>query len=101
MQVKFLPVHNMKAYRWSRGIAPPILKLGTNWRWAVTSRPDLFTPGKDSTPIVYEAGWAPGLVWKFLEKNFLLPGSEPQTAQQAAQSLYGLRHPGSQNQHIW
>jgi hypothetical protein len=23
----------------------------------------LFTPGKDTAPIVQEAGWAPGLVW--------------------------------------
>jgi hypothetical protein len=28
----------------------------------VTPRP-LFTPGKDSVPIVQEAGWASGLVW--------------------------------------
>ena len=25
--------------------------------------PAAFTPGKDTVPIVQEAGWAPGLVW--------------------------------------
>jgi hypothetical protein len=28
---KVVPVHTMKAYRWSRGIYPLILKLGTKW----------------------------------------------------------------------
>jgi len=27
----------------------------------------LFTPGKDSVPIVQEAGWAPGPVWTGVE----------------------------------
>jgi hypothetical protein len=27
-------------------------------------RPGRFTPGKDPVPIVQEAGWAPGPVWK-------------------------------------
>ena len=29
---KAVPVHTMKAYRGSRGIAPFILNLGTGWR---------------------------------------------------------------------
>jgi hypothetical protein len=29
--------------------------------WVVKPRPDRFTPGKDPVPIVWEAGWAPGL----------------------------------------
>ena len=30
--VKFIPVHDMQAYRESGGIAPHILNLGTTWR---------------------------------------------------------------------
>jgi len=42
----------------------PLHDRGTRRGWAVssTSRPH-FTPGKDSVPIVQEAGWAPGPVW--------------------------------------
>jgi hypothetical protein len=29
---KFVPVHNIQAYRDSRGIAPLIFNLGTRWR---------------------------------------------------------------------
>ena len=29
--------------------------------------PGRFTPGKDTVPIVQEAGWAPGLVWTGME----------------------------------
>jgi hypothetical protein len=32
MKGKILPVHAVKAYRWSRGTAPLILNLGTRWR---------------------------------------------------------------------
>jgi hypothetical protein len=38
------PVHAMKAYRGSGGIAPRIVILGT--RELLTSGPDLFTAGK-------------------------------------------------------
>ena len=32
--------------------------------WVVNATPrPLFTPGKDTVPIVQEAGWAPGPVW--------------------------------------
>ena len=33
---EIVPVLGMRAYSWSRGIAPPILNLGTRWRWVVT-----------------------------------------------------------------
>jgi hypothetical protein len=32
-QIKVVPVHIMKAYRGSRGIAPLIPNLGIRWRW--------------------------------------------------------------------
>ena len=38
-KVKVFPVHAMKAYGRSTGIAPPILNIGTNWRSAVNFTP--------------------------------------------------------------
>jgi hypothetical protein len=36
---KVVPVYAVKAYRGSGGVAPPILNLGTRWRWVVNSTP--------------------------------------------------------------
>jgi hypothetical protein len=42
---------------------------GTRRGWVVSVTPrSYFTPGKDSVPIVQEAGWAPGPVWTGAEK---------------------------------
>ena len=52
------------AQRVDRGMALIFHDRGTR-RWCVvrlTPRPH-FTPGKDSVPILQEAGWAPGPVW--------------------------------------
>jgi hypothetical protein len=51
-----------------RGIALPFLDHGTRRGWgvSVTLRP-LFTSGKDPVPIVQEAGWVPGSVWRGTE----------------------------------
>ena len=49
---------------------------------SVTPRP-LFTPWKDPVPIVQEAGWAPGPVWKGAE-NLDPSGFEPWTVQPVA-----------------
>ena len=40
-------------------------------------------PGKDSVPIVEEAGWAPGPVWTGAE-NLAPPGFDPRTVQPVA-----------------
>jgi len=52
------------AQRVGRGIALLFHDRGTRRGWVVssTARPN-FTPGKDSVPILQEAGWAPGPVW--------------------------------------
>ena len=42
-----------------------------------TPRPGSFTPGKDPLPIVQEAGWAPGPVWKGAENLTPLRDSIP------------------------
>jgi hypothetical protein len=65
-----------------RGIALLFHDHGTRKKWevSVTPRP-LLTPGKDTVPIVQEAGWAPEPVWTGAE-NLALSGS-----------LYRLRYP--------
>ena len=34
-----------------------------SWEWVVKPNPGRFSLGKDSVPIVQEAGWNPGPVW--------------------------------------
>ena len=53
------------AQRLGRGIALLFHDRGTRRGWVVSSmhRPH-FNPGKDTVPILQEAGWAPGSVWK-------------------------------------
>jgi len=72
------------AHRGSRGIALPFHDHGTRRGWgvSVTPRP-LFTPGKNPVPIVQEAGWAPGPVWRDAE-NLAPPGFDPRTVQPVA-----------------
>jgi hypothetical protein len=48
--------------------------------WVLTPRPGRFTPGKDPVPIVWEAGWALGLVWTG-DENL---GFDPRTVQPVA-----------------
>jgi len=56
------------AHRGSRDIALLFLDHGTRRGWGVRITPQpLFTPGKDPVPIVQEAGWASGPVWKGAE----------------------------------
>ena len=52
------------AKRVGRGIALLFHDRGTRRGWVVSSRArPHFTPGKDTVPILQEAGWAPGPVW--------------------------------------
>jgi hypothetical protein len=70
-----------------------VLDLGTGRRWgvSVTLRP-LSTPGKDSVPIVQEAGWAPGPVWTGAE-NLAHSGIRSPDLPAGSQSLYRLSYP--------
>ena len=81
------------AHRGSRGIALPFHDHGTRRGWgvSVTPRP-LCTPGKDPVPIVQEAGWAPGPVWKGAE-NLAPTGIRSPDRPARSQSLYRLRYP--------
>jgi len=48
-----------------RGIALLFHDVGTRRGWVVSSMPwPHFTPGRDPVPILQEAGWVPGPVWK-------------------------------------
>jgi len=80
-------------HRGSRGIALPFHDHGTKSEWgvSVTPRP-LFTPGKVTVPIVQEAGWAPGLVWRGAE-NLVPTGTRSPDHPARSQSLYRLRYP--------
>ena len=75
-----------------RGIALLFHDRSTRRGWVVSSTPrPHFTPGKDPVPIVQEAGWAPGLVWKGRKScphRDLIPERPAHS-----QSLYRLSYP--------
>ena len=81
------------ANRRSRGIALTFHDHGTRWALgvSVTPRP-LFIPGKDSVPIVQEAGLAPGPVWT-CAKNLAPTGIWSTDRPGHSQSLYPLSYP--------
>ena len=64
VKVKFSRYRPGVAQRVCRGIALLFHDRGTRRGWVVSSTPrPHFTSGKDSVPILQEAGWAPGPVW--------------------------------------
>ena len=98
-KVKFTLVQALRlctgrtAHRGSRGIALLFHDHGTIRGWGVSVTPRLlFTPGKDSVPIVQEAGWAPGPVWTGVE-NLAPTGIRSPDRQARSQSLYWLSYP--------
>lgn len=46
-QSKLVPVHNLKAYRRSRGIAPHIRTVGSRGRWVISFTPRQVLPHKE------------------------------------------------------
>ena len=79
------------ARRGSRGIALPFHDYGTRRGWGVSITPrPLFISGKDSVPIVQEAGWAPGPGWTGAE-NLALTGIRSPDRPSRSRSLYRLR----------
>jgi len=84
----------------SRGIALLFHDHGTRRKWgvSVTPRP-LFIPGKDTVPIVQEAGWAPGPVWTGAE-NLAPTGIRSPDHPGRSQSLYRLRYPAHHVQEL-
>ena len=81
------------AHRGSRCIALLFHDHGTRRGWEVSVMPrPLFTPENDPVPIVQEAGWAPGLVWKGAE-NLTTTGIWSPEHPARSQSLYRLSYP--------
>jgi len=58
-----------------------------------TPRPGRFTPGKDSVPIVQEAGWPPELVWTGAGNLASPLGFDPWTVQPVASRYTDLGFP--------
>jgi len=80
------------AHRGSRGIALLFLDHSTRRWWVVSVTPwPLFTPKKDSVPIVQEAGWAPRPVCTGAE-NLLPTGIWSPDHPACSQSLYWLSY---------
>jgi len=79
------------AQRVGRGIALLFHDRGARRGWVVSSTPrPHFTPGKDSVPILQEAGWAPWPVWtggKSRPHRDSIPDRPARS-----QSLYRLRY---------
>jgi len=86
------------AQRVGRGIALLFHDRSTNRGWVVSSthRPH-FTPGKDPVPIVQEAGWAPGSVWRCGKSRSHRDSTLDRPAR--SQSLYRLSYRA--HVHLW
>jgi hypothetical protein len=63
------PITGLVTLNGSRGIALPILNLGTRRGGWSAPRPGHFTAEKDPVPSVQEAGWAPGPVWTWAKNH--------------------------------
>jgi hypothetical protein len=59
----------------------------------VNATPGYITAGKYRVPILSEAGWGPGLVWKGAE-NLALTGIRSPDRPALSESLYRLSYPG-------
>ena len=83
-----ISVHAIKAYRWSGGIALPILNLYIRWKrvFNVANQP-LYTRREDIRyPLDRRMGWPQSLSDRLGEKRRLLrvPGFEPRYVQPVA-----------------
>ena len=82
-----------------RGIALLFHDRGTRRGWVVSSTPrPHFTPGKDTVPIVQEAGWAPRPVWT--GGTFRLHRDSIPDSTARRQSLYRLSYPAHRHQKL-
>ena len=85
------------AQRVGTGTALLFHDRGTRRGWVVSSTPrPHFTPGKEPVPILQEAGWAPGPVWKGGKSRPHRDSIPDRPAR--SQSLYRLSYPAHK---IW
>jgi hypothetical protein len=99
---KVVPVHTMKEYRQSRGIAPHILNSNTRVRLLVDFVPWTLSSGKVRRyPRYRRLGWPRAGLGHFGKEEDLLHllGSEPQIIQPVALSLYWLSYPSVDSCH--
>jgi hypothetical protein len=68
IKVKFTLEQVTKVLKGSRVINYSFFNLGGRWGWWSTPHPGRFTPKEKPVPVVWEAGWVPGLVW-MVEEN--------------------------------
>jgi len=89
------------AHMGSRGIALLFHDHGTRRGWGVSITPrPLFTPGKDTVPILQKVGWAPGPVWTGAE-NLASTGIWSPERPARSPSLYRLRYLAHQSVTRW
>jgi len=80
------------AQRVGRGIALLFHDRGTRRGWVVSSTSrSLFTPGKDPVPILQEAGWALGPMWR--AENLVPTGIRSRTVQHVVSRYTELPDP--------
>ena len=91
VKVEFILEQATKAQ--NRGIALLFLYIGFRWGGWSTPRLGRFTPGKDPVPIVLEAGWDPGPVWRGAE-NLASTGIRSPDRPACRESLHRLKQPG-------
>jgi hypothetical protein len=99
VNVQFTPEQATKAQReqmYSSTVPSTPALDGGGWSMP---HPGHFTPGKDSVPIVWEAGWAPGPVWAGAE-NLAPAGIQSPYHPACNESLYWLRYPGPRHEVI-
>jgi hypothetical protein len=80
--------HPITGHQVSRGGVQALERGG----WSAP-RPGHFTPGKDTVPIVQEAGWAPGPVWTCAKNLGPATGIRSPDRPARSQSLYRLSYP--------
>jgi hypothetical protein len=96
VKVKLSLLQAYVAQRVGRGIALLFLDRGTRRGWVVSSTPrPHFALGKDPVPILQEAGWAPGPVWKGGKSRPQRDSIPDRPA--CSQSLYRLSYPAHNN----
>ena len=96
VKVKLSLLQAYVAQRVGRGIALLFLDRGTRRGWVVSSTPrPHFALGKDPVPILQEAGWAPGPVWKGGKSRPQWDSIPDRPAR--SQSLYRLSYPAHDN----
>ena len=65
----------VKAYRGSKGIAPPILNLGTKRKRVTNFTPPPAPGARTAVPVEKGAGWTPETVWTFWRRAKCLASS--------------------------